>query len=99
MSGAASRKLPVDVICQHTKEGSIIPLKVRLMDDDGEYQIFWIKGYKELAHPGEEHMPNGIGSANHIWRFECKIAVFGTERRILLFYNAYENQWRLDYIG
>ncbi|MCQ2539973.1 MAG: hypothetical protein MJ114_05935 [Acetatifactor sp.] len=89
----------VDVICQHSRDGSIIPLKIRIRDDDGEYQIYAIKGYKDVSGNGAYTMPNGIPGTSHTWMFECKIAVFSTERRIRLFYNAYENFWRMDYVG
>lgn len=35
----------VDLICQHTMDGKIIPLKLRFQDEDGELQEFLVKGY------------------------------------------------------
>lgn len=89
----------VDVICQHKSDGSIIPLKIRLQDDDGEYQIYVIKSYKILTQPGQYALPSGVTSTTHTWQFECKIMVFEIEKRIKLFYNAYENHWKVTYIG
>ena len=87
----------MDVICQHKADGSIIPLRIRLQDEDGAYQIYQVKGYKELGSNGDYVMPNGICASNHIWRFECKIAVFGREKIVTLFYNAYDSRWKLTY--
>lgn len=89
----------VDVICQHKSDGSIIPLKVRIQDDDGEFQIYVIKSYKNISQPGEYVMPNGLTTTTHTWQFECKILIFEVEKRIRLFYNAYENHWKVSYVG
>ena len=39
----------VDVICQHSADGTIIPIRVRVKDEDGEYHAYTIKGYKDIA--------------------------------------------------
>lgn len=87
-----------DVICQHKRDGTIIPIKIRLSDDDGEFQTYKIKAYKDLTHYGEYIMPNNISSGNHMWKFECKINVFGTQKSIKLFYNAVDNCWRVSFV-
>ena len=89
----------VDVICQHSRDGRIIPLRIRLMDEDGEFHVYAIKGYKELAGQEEFKLPNGVPATSHTWLFECRILVFAAEKRIRLFYNAYDNMWRMDYVG
>ena len=35
----------IDVICQHTKDCKIIPLRIRLEDEDGNLQTYNIKWY------------------------------------------------------
>ena len=35
-----------DVICQHTIDARIIPLKIRIQDEDGEMQTYSVKGYR-----------------------------------------------------
>lgn len=87
-----------DVICQHKRDGKIIPLKIRLVDEDGEFQTYQIRAYKELSSDGSYMMPNGVMATNHIWLFECKIVVFNTEKRIKLFYNAYDSKWKVTYV-
>ena len=37
----------LDVICQFKKDGTIIPLKIRLQDEDGEYQSYMVKSYRQ----------------------------------------------------
>ena len=34
------RGRPVDVICEFSKEGNVVPLRVRVMDEDGVYQVY-----------------------------------------------------------
>lgn len=84
-----------DVICQHCKDGLIIPLKIRITDEDGECQTYQIRGYKILSHPGEIKLPNGIASISNRWSFECKIIIWGMERRIKLFYDSSNGIWRV----
>lgn len=93
------RNTLADVICQHKIDGSIIPLKIRILDEDGEYQVYNIRSYKDVSNHNAYTMPNGasVPSSNHLWKFECKICVFNTLKRIQLFYNAYENSWRVFY--
>lgn len=86
--GSYTRKYTLaDVICQHKIDGSIIPLKIRITDEDGEYQVYNIKSYKDVSNRTAYTMPNGtsVTPANHLWKFECKISVFNTLKRIQLF--------------
>ena len=43
-----------DVICQPSRDGKITPMKIRVIDEDGEYQEYKIKGYNII-------MRNNIG--------------------------------------
>ncbi|MCR5108972.1 MAG: hypothetical protein K6B28_12520 [Lachnospiraceae bacterium] len=86
---------PIDVICQHTTEGYLIPIKLRFRDDEGEYQSYRIKSYKDLYHKGQFTLPNGIIATNSILPYECRIDIFGRERSILIYYNCDDNIWRL----
>ena len=45
---------PIDVICQPSRDGKITPMKIRVIDEDGEYQEYKIKGYNII-------MRNNIG--------------------------------------
>lgn len=95
MSAIREKGRCIDVICQHKTDGTIIPLKIRLQDDDGFYQTYGVRGYKDLTHYTERASQNGASSANHKWIFVCKIAVFDREKTVQLFYNAYDNRWIL----
>ena len=85
----------VDVICQHTKEGKLIPIKLRLQDDEVEFQTYVVKAYKNLSHIGSYIMPNGITATSTIFPFDCKIIVFGREKIVHLYYNSGGWIWRM----
>lgn len=86
-----------DVICMHKRDGTIIPIKIRIEDDDGEFQTYKIKAYKDLTHYGNCTLPNGISISNYMWEFECKIEIFNIEKRIILHYNIRDNSWRVKF--
>ena len=62
----------IDLICQHTMEGVIIPLRIRLRDEDGELQEYTIKGYRDTSEFG-------------LMSYECKIVVRDTMKIIHIF--------------
>ena len=98
MGAIRESKRKLDVICQHKSDGSIIPIKFRIQDDDGEWQNYLIRSYKVISSPGTYTMPNDVSSSSHTWNFECKIQVFGMEKIVRLFYNGYDNHWKLQFI-
>lgn len=79
----------VDVICQHSRDGSIIPIKVRFEDEDGVTQEYKIKSYKDK--------PETTLSSKSIFPFDCKIVCFENVRTIRLTYFAYERVWKMSY--
>ena len=84
----------VDVICQHSRDGTIIPMKLRVADEDGEFQTYLIRSYKDITNYGEVDNHKVATAIYHIWTFDFVILVFGRERRIRLLYNSFENLWR-----
>lgn len=85
----------VDVICQHSRDGTVIPLRVRIKDEDGEYQAYTIKNYKNLSHQGSREMPDGIYVNNATLIFECSISTFGREKWIRLYCDNVEAGWKM----
>ncbi len=85
----------VDVICQHSADGTIIPLRVRITDEDGLRQAFTIKGYKDLSHHGTRTMPDGIYVTDKTLIFQCKICVIDRERIIMLYYDPSQTIWKM----
>ncbi|MCR5591516.1 MAG: hypothetical protein K6F73_08275 [Lachnospiraceae bacterium] len=89
----------VDVICQHSRDGAIIPMKVRLTDEDGQVQAYKIRSYRDMSHKGRFQMPNGVVATSGVFPFECRISCFGNEKTITLVYFAYDHVWRISSPG
>ena len=95
MSKVIEKNNYIDVICQHTKDGNIIPMRIRIYDEDGLIQTFNIKSYKELTKRSDFLSPYGTIVHSNIWRFLCNIQVVNTLKQIELFYNATDNLWKI----
>ncbi|SEF57354.1 hypothetical protein SAMN04487934_101619 [Eubacterium ruminantium] len=87
--------MKVDVICQHSTDGTVIPLKIRLTDEDGQRQIFNIKEYMDISHRGSYTTPDGVFVTGHSLVFECKILVINTMRKITLYYSPTSTSWTM----
>jgi hypothetical protein len=90
MVGFDHRQKSIDVICQHKQDGNIIPLKIRLQDEDGEYQAFVVKSYR-LMNVSKTIDPR----RTPIVTFQCKIQSFGRERLIGISYSFSEGLWKV----
>lgn len=76
-------KMSIDLICQHTREGNIIPLRIRVQDEDMEYQELNIKRYREK---------NEIG----LIKFECDVVVRDTKKTVTIF-SSDGLTWKIKY--
>lgn len=83
----------VDVICTHFRDGTILPNRIRVIDEDGQYQVFAIKECRDVSHNGTRLMPDGVYVTNDTLIFECIICVFGREQRIRLYNDPPNLQW------
>ena len=92
MTGSAGKN--IDMICQHNSDGSIIPIKIRMEDDDGMMQEYKVQAYKDLQYKGNTPDVSRIQSSG-VFPFDVKIESFGRERTLKLFYNSYEHTWTL----
>ena len=89
----------IDMICEHKKDGTMIPIKFRVIDDDGLLHEYRIRAYRDLSYKGPYEMPNGIIATSTIFPFECKIDCFGREKVLLLYYNCDQHVWTLSSKG
>ncbi len=87
---------PVDVICQHSRDGTLMPMRVRVVDDDGQYQTYTIKGYRDISHQGTRELPNGVYVTNRTYVYECQIFSFGKQQIITLYYEPNGTVWRMS---
>lgn len=91
-NGAAK---PVDVICLHEKDGTMVPLRIRVEDEEGMHQAYSIKGYRDLSHQGTRVMPDGVYVSDRTLVFECNITAFGRNKMIRLYYEPNNTVWRM----
>ena len=83
---------PVDVICQHCADGSIIPIKIRVQDDEQVYNVYNIKSYTAITSD-KIMLPSEVMITTDLMRYDCKIEVFGIQKRIVLHYSKSRVQW------
>ena len=95
VQAVADKMKAVDVICQHSLDGTIIPLRVRIKDEEGEYQAYTIKDYRDLSHQGTRIMPDGVYVTNQTLVYECNITVFGRTKKIRLYYETGGTVWKM----
>ena len=85
----------IDVICQHTRDGRLIPLRIRLVDEDGENHVYSVKEYRDYSTHGSFQIPEGLMVTNTIFPYELKISTFGILRTIRVYYNCGSCTWSL----
>ena len=86
----------VDVICQHKANGEIIPLRFRLMNEDGQYENYTIKGYRSLSHKGAYTTPDGIfvsGTTTMI--YECVVVILDYKKKVRLYFETRTCKWTI----
>lgn len=86
----------VDVICQHRSNGEIIPIRFRLMNEDGEYENYTIKGYRPITHKGTYTTPDGIfvsGCTTLI--YECFVVVLNSKKTVRLYFETRNCKWKI----
>lgn len=85
----------VDVICEHKADGSVIPLRFRIMNEEGEYEAFTIKGYR-MIHVGEARTTaDGVYICGRDRVFECRVIILNTYRTVRLYFSEDCVKWRL----
>ena len=90
-----AKRNPVDVICQHSRDGTVVPIKIRVQDEDGEYQAYAIHRYEEQEHRGGITTKDGVYISSDVTVYECMITAFGYKRRIRLYYDMSSGVWSM----
>ena len=90
-----SKTRNVDVICQHCRNGKVIPLRVRVPDNDGDLQTYTIKEYRDMSHGGCREMPDGVYVTDNTLVYECNIINFGRKQLIRLYYDPQNTLWKM----
>ncbi len=86
----------IDVICEHKSDGDLIPLRLRFMNEDGEYETYNVKGYREAQKKGTHTTEDGIYVTDSTHVIECLIIVVNMKRIVRLYYDPKSNaRWKL----
>lgn len=72
----------IDVICQFSSNGTIIPLKLRFPDEDGEMNEYKVLSYRQHK-----------STLNHITSFDCKINSYNKATIVTIYFSSYEKKW------
>ena len=85
----------VEVICQHKFDGRIIPIKFKIIDEDGFAQEFMIQRYKDKTIYQTD--ANGIKHTDSFYySFVIVFEVFGEEKYADLRYSRNSNLWDIS---
>lgn len=85
----------VDVICQHKADGEIIPLRFRLMNEDGMYETYTIKGYRQIFRKDVYTTPDGLTVCSSDNVYECRVVILEMYRTVRLYFNKLNCHWRI----
>ena len=88
-----AKRIDVDIICKHLINGTIIPLKVRALGDDGTPKVFNIISYTDLSGNGTYTTSDGVYVTDETLFFECRIEVNGSMRGVRLYYRENQRNW------
>jgi hypothetical protein len=85
----------VDVICEYKSDGSMIPMRFRLMNEEGAYEVYTIKGYR-ILHKSESYItPDGVMVCSKDRVFECRVLILDMYRTVRLYFNADRSAWKI----
>ena len=62
----------------------MIPMRVRLTDEEGATQTYTIKEFRDLSHQGTREMPDGMYVTDMTFVYECQVLAFGRFKMIRL---------------
>ena len=85
----------VDVICQHNADGTIMPMRFRLMNEDGIYETYTIKGYRQILRKDVYTTPDGVLTDRREDVFECRVLVLDVYHTVRLYFNKITCKWRV----
>ncbi len=85
----------VDVICEHKSDGSVIPMRFLLMNEDENYEAYTIKGYRQLYHKETYTTPDGVYVCCKDLVFECRVLILDMYKTIRLYFDKGKVTWKI----
>ena len=87
----------IDVICEHKHDGTTIPIKFRLKNEDGMWETYSIKAYRPNSNNYTHTTKDGLYVSGQTEIYECKVVIFGLERTVRLYHSPKGSlaEWKL----
>ncbi len=85
----------VDVICEQKADGTIIPMRFRLMNEDGVYEAYTIKGYRQIVRKDCYITADGVSVNSRDLVFECRVCILDVLRTVRLYFNMNNCSWKI----
>ena len=85
----------VDVICQINADGEVKPMRFRLMNEDGVYETYTIKGYRQIFRKDVYTTPDGLTVCSSDNVYECRVLILEMYRTVRLYFNRNNCHWRI----
>lgn len=89
--------IQTDVICEHTTDGTIIPLRCRFQDEEGIFTEYTLIGYNQLIPDNDGYVSDRLYVGPHAIAYDCKIKAYDRIRLIRLLYDMKKNRWEIRY--
>lgn len=87
----------IDLICMHSKEGDVQPLRLRVTDEEGILRVFSVKDFRDLSHHGARTMPDGVCVSDKTIILECKIEINGQDKIVRIYSNPPYLEWVMSH--
>ena len=85
----------VDVICEHKSDGTMIPMRFRILNEDGDFESYTIKGYREILRKDCYTTPDGLLVCSKDKVFECRVVILEMYKTVRLYFDKNSCSWRL----
>ena len=90
------RLTPIEVLCHHTKDGEIVPIRFRMAAEDGELHTYSVRNFREIdPKSGAITTKDNVYISPRIRYYECEILSFGRTMTVRLYYDREKCSWRL----
>ena len=83
----------LDVICQISHDGTVIPIKIRTADDEGELQTYSIKEYRQINHDSQIVKDDEICITYKTLVFDCRLIVCERVQAVRIYFNTEGATW------
>ena len=83
-----------DVICEMKPGGEIIPMRFRIVNDDGLYEDYTVRGYRR-GKRGAYTSPDGLAVCNKDIVYECRVLVDDIYKTVRLYFDTDSLKWRV----